>query len=217
MPRSQQAQDNSGGEILRNSAKLGESHWNVERFSLPGSGFSACASLRRQPGAEPTADYAIIGVNMEENQPVPVLPPTTTGQTVGGDEFAEKPSRPPIALIIVAVLFLLGIIAGAVLLLRADNDTTGRVRDLFIILMALESIIIGAALIILIVQLATLINLLQNEIKPIIHSTSETVNTLKGTVSFIGDNVTEPIIKLNSYLAGFKTFFDLMRPKRTRR
>jgi hypothetical protein len=154
---------------------------------------------------------------MEENQPVPVLPPSTTGQTVGGDEFVDKPSRPPIALIIIAVLVLLGIIAGAVLLLRADNDTTGRVRDLFIILMALESIVIGAALIILIVQLATLINLLQNELKPIIQSTSETVNTLKGTVSFIGDNVTEPIIKLNAYLAGFKQFFDLMRPKRTRR
>lgn len=154
---------------------------------------------------------------MEENKPVPALPPVTTGQTAGGDAYVDKPSKPPIALIIVAVLVLAAIIAGIVLLLRADNDTTGRVRDLFIILMALESIVIGVALIILIVQLATLINLLQNEVKPILHSTSETVNTLKGTVSFIGDNVTEPIIKLNSYLAGIKTFMDLMRPKRTRR
>ena len=155
---------------------------------------------------------------MEENTPVPALPPVTTGQSAGGDEFVDKPSKPPIALIIVAVLVLVAIIAGIVLLLRADNDTTGRVRDLFIILMALESIVIGVALIILIVQLATLINLLQNEVKPILHSTNETVNTLKGTVSFIGDNMTEPIIKLNSYLAGIKTFMDLMRPnKRTRR
>src|SRR5574338_1016894 len=146
---------------------------------------------------------------MEENQPVPALPPTTS-RDFGADVPVEKPSKPPIGLIVVAVLVLIAIIVGIVLLLRADNDTTGRVRDLFIILMALESIVIGAALIILIVQLATLINLLQNELKPIIQSTSETVNTLKGTVSFIGDNVTEPIIKLNAYLAGIKQFFDLM-------
>jgi hypothetical protein len=189
---------------------------DVERFTLPGSGRGA-KRIFNAPAAETTPYYAIIGVNMEENKPVPALPPSTTGQTVGGDEYVEKPSKPPIGLIIVAVVVLIAIIAGIVLLLRADNDTTGRVRDLFIILMALESIVIGAALIILIVQLATLINLLQNELKPIIESTSETVNTLKGTVSFIGDNVTEPIIKLNAYLAGIKTFFDLMSPRRKRR
>jgi hypothetical protein len=67
------------------------------------------------------------------------------------------------------------------------------------------------------VQLATLINLLQNEVKPIIQSTNDTVNTLRGTVAFISDNVTEPIIKLNVYLAGIKQFFDLMRPGRSKR
>jgi hypothetical protein len=154
---------------------------------------------------------------MEETNSVPALPPPT-GQTVGGEAAAGGSSKAPIALIIAAVVIVLLLIGAAVLLLRADNDTTGRVRDVFIIFMALESLVIGAALIILIVQLATLINLLQNEIKPIIHSTNETVNTLRGTVAFISDNVTEPVIKLNAYLAGLKQFFDLMRPgKRTRR
>jgi len=46
--------------------------------------------------------------------------------------------------------------------------------------MAFESLIIGVTLVILMIQLATLINLLQNEIKPILNSTNETVNTLKG-------------------------------------
>lgn len=151
---------------------------------------------------------------MEENSsvPTPTLPPVT-GQAVGSIEGEDKP-KSPIGLIIGAVVVLLLLVAAAVLLLRADNDTTGRVRDVFIIFMALESLVIGVALIVLIVQLATLINLLQNELKPIIQSTNETVNTLRGTIAFISENVTEPIIKLNAYLAGFKTFFDVMRPTR---
>jgi len=122
-----------------------------------------------------------------------------------------------IVLIIVAVVLLIGLIVGVVFLLRADNATTGRVRDVFIIFMALESIVLGVVMIILIIQLATLINLLQNEIKPIIQSTSETVNTLKGTAQFLSDNLTEPVIRLNSFLAGIKQFMDLMRPGRSKR
>jgi hypothetical protein len=83
------------------------------------------------------------------------------------------------------------------------------VRDIFIIFMALESLLIGAALVVLIIQLASLINLLQNEVKPILKSTSETVNTLRGTTEFLSENLVEPVIKLNSYLAGLKKFFDL--------
>lgn len=154
---------------------------------------------------------------MEENTSVPSLPPPS-GQTDGGNAAVQgQSSKTPIVLIGVGIVILILIIVAAVLLLRSDNQTTGRVRDVFIIFMALESIVIGAALVVLIVQLATLINLLQNEIKPIINSTNETVNTLRGTVSFLSENLTEPVITLNSYLAGFKTFFDLMRPGRSKR
>jgi hypothetical protein len=76
--------------------------------------------------------------------------------------------------------------------------------------MALESLLIGVALVILIVQLATLINLLQNEIKPILNSTSETVNTVRGTVTFLSDNLAEPVIKINETLAAFKKLTDIM-------
>ena len=125
-------------------------------------------------------------------------------------------SKAGIVLIVVGIVIVLLIIIAAILLIGSDNETTGRVRDVFIIFMALESIVIGAALVILIVQLATLINLLQNELKPIIQSTNETANTLRGTIAFLSDNITEPVIKLNTYLAGLKQFFDLMRPGKRR-
>ena len=140
----------------------------------------------------------------------PIEPPTPH---IPQDGITSKPSsKAPIGLIIGAVLVVALLIAGVVLLLRADNATTGRVRDVFIIFMALESFVIGVALVILIVQVATLINLLNNEIRPIIRSTNETVNTIKGTVFFLSDNLSEPVIKLNEYIAGIRKFFDIIRP-----
>jgi hypothetical protein len=77
--------------------------------------------------------------------------------------------------------------------------------------MALESIVIGVALVVLVVQIATMINLIQTEIKPILKSTSETVDTLKGTTQFLSNNLVDPVIKLNGYMAGMKRLFDLFK------
>jgi hypothetical protein len=107
-----------------------------------------------------------------------------------------------------AVILVAGIVV-AIIFLAKSPAAAANVRDIFIIFMALESLLIGAALVVLIVQLASLINLLQNEVKPILKSTSETVNTLRGTTEFLSENLVEPVIKLNSYLAGLKKFFDL--------
>lgn len=114
--------------------------------------------------------------------------------------------------ILVGVVVLALIVFAIISLFRADLETTSRVRDIFIIFMALESLVLGVALIILITQLAVLINIMKNEIKPILDNTQETVNTLKGTTTFISNNLAEPVIKLNGYLAGLKQFFDLINP-----
>jgi len=110
------------------------------------------------------------------------------------------------------LVIIAGLVAFAYFLATTDIENTSRIRDIFIIFMALESLVIGAALIVLIIQLATLINLFQNEIKPILESTNEAVDTLRGTTRFISNNLVEPILKLNEYLAGFKRLIDLIRP-----
>ncbi|WP_299026735.1 hypothetical protein [uncultured Thermanaerothrix sp.] len=114
-------------------------------------------------------------------------------------------------LIIGVVILLILIVGGIVLLAIAPAETTARVRDIFIIVLALESLLLGVALVILIVQLAVLINLLQNEVKPILEATQETVNNLRGTTIFLSNNLVEPVIKLNEYLAGLKKILDLLR------
>jgi hypothetical protein len=115
--------------------------------------------------------------------------------------------------IIVAIVVLLAlIIISLVSLFRADLETTSKVRDIFIIIMALESLLLGVALIILIIQIAVLINVLKNEIKPILDTTNETVNHLRGTTTFLSNNLVEPVMKMNEYSAGIKRFVDLVKP-----
>jgi len=111
--------------------------------------------------------------------------------------------------IVLGVLFFIGLIALAVFALLQNSNTTANIRDIFIIFMAFESLVIGAALVVLIIQMASLINLLQNEVKPILAATTETVNTLRGTTEFLSENLVEPVIKLNSSLAGMRKFFEM--------
>jgi len=107
--------------------------------------------------------------------------------------------------IIIGVIIIALVVLATIFLIKPENSAmTEQLRDVFIIFMALTSLVLGIALVVLIIQLSVLINLLQNEIRPILDSTTETVNTLKGTTQFISNNITEPVIKLNQYLAMLK-------------
>jgi hypothetical protein len=122
----------------------------------------------------------------------------------------EQPQKNFVIPIVIGVIVLLALLGVAIYFLLQPATPTDKIRDIFIIVVALESLVIGVALIVMIVQLASLINLLQNEVKPILKSTNETVNTLRGTAEFLGENVVEPVIKLNGYMAGLTRMLELM-------
>jgi hypothetical protein len=140
-----------------------------------------------------------------------------TPEQLAAQREAQRQQR-QIIIVGAVLLFLLlaAIITAIYFLVRPETpaEQVGRIRDIFLIFMSLESLLIGAALIVLIVQVASLINLLQNEVRPILNATSETVNTLRGTAEFLGENVVQPVIKLNSYLAGLQRVLELMGLKR---
>ncbi|MEL7625640.1 MAG: hypothetical protein AAGU15_02125 [Anaerolineaceae bacterium] len=148
---------------------------------------------------------------MTEESTPKLLTTTAPAELEGMPKKGENKST--VAVVIIAVI-VLAIIAGIVVLSFQDAGTVSIVRDIFIILMALMMFVIGIALVVLIVQLADLTNLLKNEVKPIINSTNDTVNTLKGTVRFMSDNLTEPVIKLNESLASMKKIAELFRFKK---
>ena len=145
-------------------------------------------------------------------QPTP--PPLTPEQLAEIREQERKQKQMMYGIVVVIVL-LVALLGVAIYFLLQPNTPTDKIRDVFIIVVALETLVIGVALVVLIVQLASLINLLHNEVRPILHATSETVNTLRGTAEFLGENVVEPVIKLNGYLAGLKRMLELMgiKPK----
>ena len=110
---------------------------------------------------------------------------------------------------LVAIL-LVAIIGFAVFALTLNPAVTTNIRDIFIIFLAFESVIIGAALVILVIQVSKLINLLNNEVRPMLEATNETINHLRGTTKFLGENLVEPVVKLNSYMAGFQKLLDMV-------
>jgi hypothetical protein len=130
---------------------------------------------------------------------------------------AREAERRQRVIVVTAVIFLLLLITAIVLavifLLKPDTPTE-TIRDIFIIFMALESLLIGVALIILIIQFASLLNLLQNELRPILEATNETVHHLRGTSEFLGESVVQPVIKLSGYLAGMQRMLELLGVKK---
>jgi hypothetical protein len=134
-------------------------------------------------------------------------------------ELEKRQRRIVIAIIAIAVVIMIVLIASFVFLMQARASSVAQLRDVFIIFLALQSLLIGLVLVILMIQLATLINLLQNEIKPILDSTNETVSNLRGTTNFLSDNLVQPVIRLNEQMAGMMRFLAIMgltrRPKKS--
>lgn len=149
--------------------------------------------------------------------PEPTPQPQLTPEELAAQRETERQRRAIIITIVIVVAALLALIGTAIYFLlrpQTSGETVGKIRDVFVIVMALMSLFIGFAVVVMMVQVASLVNLVQNEIRPILKATNETVNTLRGTAEFLGENVVEPVIKLNGYLAGLQRVLELMGIKR---
>ncbi len=130
---------------------------------------------------------------------------TTPSNSTGSQPTGSEAQKAVAIIGIVIALILIAIIAGAVLLaLNAETTAPGVkiVRDLLIISLTLEMIIIGAALTVLVVQIARFINLMNNEVQPLVETTRETLQTVRGTAAFMSKHLAEPVMQANSVLSG---------------
>lgn len=139
---------------------------------------------------------------MSASQELPAQASESSVTQASNPTLTAQQKKGLVGLIVGVVVLLILTVLGVVYLAQPSTDTA-RIRDIFIIFLALQSILIGVALVVLLIQLARLINLLQNEVKPILDSTNETVGHLRGTTIFLSEQLVEPLIKLNEYLAGF--------------
>jgi len=150
----------------------------------------------------------------QPEQQAPPPAPQLTAEQLAELREQERKQKMMVTGIIAGIVLILVLLGVAIFFLLQPATPTGKIRDIFIIVAALESLVIGVALVVLIVQLASLINLLQNEVRPILNATNETVNTLRGTVAFLGEEVVEPVMKLSGYLAGLNRMLEMMGIKK---
>jgi hypothetical protein len=78
------------------------------------------------------------------------------------------------------------------------------VRDVAIIVLAVQSIVVGGLMVFLIIQLMRLMKMLREEIKPILESTNETVSTVRGTTTFMSEHLVSPLVRAASFFSGLK-------------
>jgi hypothetical protein len=150
----------------------------------------------------------------ETQNPPPEPPQQPTPEELAAQREQEAQMKRTMTGVGIGAVLLLVLLGVSIYFLLQPGTPTDKIRDVFIIVVALESLLIGVALIVLVVQLASLINLLQNEVRPILKATTDTVNNLRGTAEFLGENVVEPVIKLNGYLAGLYRMLELMGVKK---
>ena len=120
-----------------------------------------------------------------------------------------------IALVVIGLLIAL--VGGTV-----DSDGVANffriLRDFFIVALALLGILMSIALMILVMQVSALVNLIRQEIKPIMAETRETLATVRGTTTFISQNVTQPVIRATAFVAGTRSLVsDLLGMRRNLR
>lgn len=133
----------------------------------------------------------------------------TNSASLNGDQVSAK----SVVLIILAIVIILAILVGAVLAIIAmvnHPESTENIRDIVIVFMAAEFLFIGFVLILLVIQLARLTALIRHEVRPILEATNQTIGTIRGTTTFLSDNLVTPVIKANSTIAAVKRAAEML-------
>lgn len=128
-----------------------------------------------------------------------------------------------IALIGILVVVIVLLVVMCYLLFTSPTQTA-IIRDISVIILALESIVVLLLLGVVIGMLWWLIQTLERKITPILDTTnetvnnvSETVNTVRGTATFMSDTVVSPVIKAVSYASGVKRAIQTLTKWRSKR
>lgn len=100
-----------------------------------------------------------------------------------------------IAIVIIVVMIVL-IFAGLILKGWLDEF-----RDIVIILLAFESLVIGGVTLFLLYQIIMLITLLREELIPLIQSAQDTVNSARGTTVYVSRKIVVPSAKAATTVA----------------
>lgn len=83
------------------------------------------------------------------------------------------------------------------------RDGLQMLRDVALVVVALESIVVGVVVLVLLIQLVPLVGLLRRQITQLsglaaetLSVTAEVARSVRGTTAFVGDRATRPLIEV---------------------
>jgi hypothetical protein len=161
-----------------------------------------------------------IQTDSHTNKEPPTMPPASPQEAPTARELSPaelKAKRLFIIFAVVAGLLLIGLVVLLVFLSidayhaaytgaapSPGSVVVGLLRDVAIVFVAFETMIIGILLIVLMLQVQSLVVLLRDEIRPMLEAVNETLATVRGTTQFVSHNVVDPVMKWSGYLAGLQ-------------
>ncbi|MBN1810701.1 MAG: hypothetical protein JXA14_02580 [Anaerolineae bacterium] len=152
--------------------------------------------------------------------PTPALESPVQRETPTATELSPAELKARRLLIIFSIVFGLLFIGLIVLLVFLSMDAyqaayagappspgsvvVSLLRDVAIVFVAFETMVIGVLLVVLMLQVQSLVVLLRDEIRPMLEAANETLATVRGTTQFVSHNVVTPVVKWSGYLAGLR-------------
>lgn len=148
----------------------------------------------------------------------PIDPTTATQGPISTKPLvSDKTRRTTVIVSVIVGLLILVLLGGLIFVLYKSYDwaaadvvpATVRLRDIGIVLMALETMVLLVLTLIVIVMLMIVIVLLYDRVIPIleqinrtINTAADTVHTVRGTTTFVSEKVVTPLISLSGMVAG---------------
>jgi type II secretory pathway pseudopilin PulG len=116
-----------------------------------------------------------------------------------------------VTLVVIAVLVGTGYVMYRAYDWAGASNTPGtvRVRDIAIIVMALETLLVMLLVLIIVVLVVVVIVLIYDRVIPVLEQLNRAINnaadamhTARGTTSFVSEKLVHPVIEVSSYAAG---------------
>jgi len=138
----------------------------------------------------------------------PELDPTTKPKSGAESPEARTPMDPRakkmIVIVSIAVVVIVALLVVAGFFLYSRPQATTFLRDIAVIVLVFETLMVIFFLGVMTVLLIYVILTLEREIKPVLDATSETVYTVRGTTTFVSDAVVSPIMKAASIVGAVR-------------
>jgi hypothetical protein len=150
----------------------------------------------------------IKGPETRTAEAIPEPDPRTEPKSEAKRPEAKTPMDPRakkmIVIVSIAVVVIVALLVVAGFFLYSRPQATIFLRDIAIIILAFETLMVIFFLGVMTVLLIYVILTLEREIKPVLNATSETVYTVRGTTTFVSDTVVSPIMTVASIVGAAK-------------